>query len=97
MPSYQSPAKGLSFLELVAVVGVAMLAASWALPRLLGSRVAVNESSALSDVGFIVAAENTYRAAYPQIGYADRLEKLAWRGIGPAVPPPTWPASSIPD
>lgn len=88
MPSYHSPAEGLSFLELVALVAVAMLASSWAVPRLLGSRVAVNESSAISDIGFVVAAENAYRAAYPQLGYADRLEKLAWRGNRPCRPTP---------
>lgn len=85
---YKSSEEGLSLLELVAVMGIATLVGASIIPRLLGSRVAVNEMSTILNINSITAAQHSYNAAYPQIGYADRLEKLARRRNRPCRPTP---------
>lgn len=85
---YKSSEEGLSLVELVVVMGIATLVGASVIPRLLGSRVAVNELSTISNINFITAAQRSYNAAYPQIGYADQLEKLARRRNRPCRPTP---------
>ena len=89
MPSgYKCSEKGLSLLDLVVVMGMATLVGVFVIPRLLGSRVAVNEMSTIVNINSITAAQHSYNVAYPQIGYADRPEKLARRRNRPCRPTP---------
>jgi hypothetical protein len=53
-----------------------------AIPDLLKSRMAANEGSAEAAVRTINTAQITYSTLYPEIGYADRLEKLGLSGDG---------------
>jgi type II secretory pathway pseudopilin PulG len=72
-----SRAHGVSLLEVLIITGLAMLLAAAVVPRLLNSRIAANEATAVANVDIITSAEDSYRAAYPQIGYADSLSRLS--------------------
>jgi competence protein ComGC len=72
-----SRAHGFSLLEVLIITGLAMLLAAALIPRLLNSRVAANEATAVANVDIITSAQQSYKAAYPAIGYADSLAHLA--------------------
>jgi type II secretory pathway pseudopilin PulG len=69
--------KGVSLIEVVLVVVLGMLLAGAVVPKLLDSRVAANEAAAVANVNLITSAQETYRSAYPNLGYADALARLA--------------------
>ena len=77
--------KGFSLIELLIVVAIILIIAAIAIPNLLRSRIAANESSAVGSLRSINTAEVTYSSTYPAQGFADTLTKL---GPG-AGPPPT--------
>ena len=54
-----------------------MLLAAALVPRLLNSRIAANEATAVANVDIITSAQTSYKTAYPAIGYADSLSRLA--------------------
>lgn len=62
--------KGFSLIELLIVVAIILIIAAIAIPNLLRSRIAANESSAVGSLRTIITAETTYASAYPTIGYA---------------------------
>jgi type II secretory pathway pseudopilin PulG len=72
-----SRAHGFSLVEVLIITGLAMLLAAALLPRLLNSRIAANEATAVANVDIITSAQDSYRAAYPAIGYAGSLSHLA--------------------
>ncbi|HYL97268.1 MAG TPA: pili assembly chaperone [Terriglobales bacterium] len=72
-----SRAHGFSLLEVLIITGLAMLLAAALIPRLLNSRVAANEATAVANVDIITSAQQSYKTAYPAIGYADSLARLA--------------------
>ena len=72
-----SRAHGFSLVEVLIIAGLAMLLAAALIPRLLNSRVAANEATAVANVDIITSAQHSYKAAYPAIGYADSLARLA--------------------
>ena len=72
-----SRAHGFSLVEVLIITGLAMLLAAALLPRLLNSRIAANEATAVANVDIITSAQDSYRAAYPAIGYAGSLSRLA--------------------
>src|ERR1051326_1639980 len=67
---------GFSLIELLIVVAIILIIAAIAIPNLLRSRIAANESSAASSVRRIATAEVAYNAAYPTVGYAPDLASL---------------------
>ncbi len=69
--------RGLSLLELLLVVALAMAVAAALLPRLLRSRILANEGTAVSNVDVITYAQESYRSSYPALGYARSLADLA--------------------
>ncbi len=71
--------KGFSLIELLIVVAIILIIAAIAIPNLVRSRMAANESSAVSSLRTINTAEIAYFATYG-IGYAP-LPNLG----GPAV------------
>src|SRR5437764_12212810 len=56
----QSGSKGFSLLELLIVVAIILIIATIAIPSLLRSRQAANESAAVASVRTITTAEVTY-------------------------------------
>jgi type II secretory pathway pseudopilin PulG len=72
-----SRAHGFSLVEVLIITGLTMLLAAALVPRLLNSRIAANEATAIANVDIITSAQDSYKAAYPRIGYADSLSRLA--------------------
>jgi type IV pilus assembly protein PilA len=68
--------KGFSLIELLMVVAIILIITAIAIPNLLRSRMAANESSAAASIRDIVAAETAYSFSYPHIGYANQLQDL---------------------
>jgi type IV pilus assembly protein PilA len=68
--------KGFSLIELLIVVAIILIIAAIAIPSLLRSRMAANDSSAASTVRTINTAEVSYLTAYPTQGYAQSLANL---------------------
>ena len=64
-------------------VGTTLIVAAIAIPNLLRSRIAANESSAVGSVRTVNTAEFTYSSAYPQRGFAPNLATL---GPDPLAP-----------
>jgi type IV pilus assembly protein PilA len=68
--------KGFSLIELLIVVAIILIIAAIAIPNLLRSKMAANESSAVGSVRTINTAEVTYAAAYPDTGFGAALANL---------------------
>ena len=77
--------KGFSLIELLIVVAIILIIAAIAIPNLLRSRIAANESSAVGSLRSINTAEVTYSSTYPGQGFADTLTKLGPAAAGVAV------------
>jgi type IV pilus assembly protein PilA len=69
--------KGFSLIELLIVVAIILIIAAIAIPNLLKSKMAANESSAVGSVRTINTGLVTYAAACPNIGYAALLTDMA--------------------
>jgi type IV pilus assembly protein PilA len=76
--------KGFSLIELLIVVAIILIIAAIAIPNLLKSKMAANESSAVGSVRTINTGEVTYAAGCPNIGYSATLVELNTGGICPA-------------
>lgn len=68
--------KGFSLIELLIVVAIILIIAAIAIPNLLKSKIAANQSGAASTIRTINTAEATYQSACPQIGYSATLAEL---------------------
>jgi len=68
--------KGFTLIELLIVIAVIAILAAIAIPNLLASRQAANESSAISSLRTLVSAQETYRSRQnpPTYGAATDLE-----------------------
>jgi type IV pilus assembly protein PilA len=78
--------KGFSLIELLIVVAIILIIAAIAIPNLMRSRMAANESSAVGSVRTINTAMVTYAAQFPDTGYAATLDNLG--GVAAACAPP---------
>ncbi len=72
--------KGFSLIELLIVVAIILIIAAIAIPNLLRSRIAANESSAVGSIRTLNTAEVTYASTYPDLGFTCSLSSL-----GPAA------------
>ena len=77
--------KGFSLIELLIVVAIILIIAAIAIPNLLRARIAANEASAVASVRTLNTAQISYNSAYPTIGFAASLTRLA----GTSCTPPT--------
>ena len=68
--------KGFSLIELLIVVAIILIIAAIAIPNLLKSNMAANESSAVGSIRTINTGEVTYAAGCPNIGYSATLQEL---------------------
>lgn len=68
--------KGFSLIELLIVVAIILIIAAIAVPNLLRSRMAANESSAAASLRTIGTANVTYSSTY-NVGFAGALTALA--------------------
>jgi prepilin-type N-terminal cleavage/methylation domain-containing protein len=75
--------KGFSLIELLIVVAIILIIAAIAIPNLLRSRIAANDTAAASTIRTINTAEVTYLTTYPGDGYAQDLTAL---GPGAGTP-----------
>jgi len=72
--------KGFSLIELLIVVAIILIIAAIAIPNLLSSRMAANESSAVGSLQAIKTAEYSYFSSYPTVGYATAIANLGGSG-----------------
>jgi type IV pilus assembly protein PilA len=72
---------GFSLIELLIVVAIILIIAAIAIPNLMASRMAANESAAAQDMRSITTGEVTYTTQY-NIGFSVALTDLG--GSGPA-------------
>ncbi|PYT41410.1 MAG: pili assembly chaperone, partial [Acidobacteria bacterium] len=74
--------KGFSLIELLIVVAIILIIAAIAIPNLLRSKIAANESSAVGSVRTIGTAEVTYSSSWGS-GFAATIQALG--GPSPCV------------
>ena len=72
--------KGFSLIELLIVVAIILIIAAIAIPNLLRSKMAANESSAVGSLRSINTAEISYTSNYPNSGFSATLGKPGRRG-----------------
>ena len=68
--------KGFSLIELLIVVAIILIIAAIAIPNLLRSKMAANESSAVGSMRSINTAEVSYNTAYPNSGFSPTIAAL---------------------
>jgi len=73
--------KGFSLIELLIVVAIILIIAAIAIPSLLRSRMAANDSAAASSLRTINTAEISYLTNYPLVGYSITLKSLGPNGV----------------
>jgi prepilin-type N-terminal cleavage/methylation domain-containing protein len=76
-----SSSAGFSLIELLIVVAIILIIASIAIPNLLKSKMAANESSAVGSGRTVNTAQITYAVAHPKIGFACDLTSLGTAGL----------------
>jgi len=68
--------KGFSLIELLIVVAIILIIAAIAIPNLLKSKMAANESSAVGSLRTVNTGEVTYAESCPGVGYSSTLVEL---------------------
>ena len=74
---------GFSLVELLIVVGVILIVAAIAIPNLMKSRAAANESSAVASLHSLLTAKINFATACPDTGFTATLTDL---GSGTTCP-----------
>jgi prepilin-type N-terminal cleavage/methylation domain-containing protein len=77
--------KGFSLIELLIVVAIILIIAAIAIPNLLRSRMAANESAAASTIRTLNTAEVAFSTTYASVGYASSLTFLGPNGVDCSV------------
>jgi len=69
-------AAGFSLIELLIVVAIILIIAAIAIPNLIKSKMAANESSAVGSLRTINTGEVNYAASCPAVGYSASLAEM---------------------
>ncbi|HWZ41955.1 MAG TPA: prepilin-type N-terminal cleavage/methylation domain-containing protein [Candidatus Saccharimonadales bacterium] len=77
---------GFSLIEMLIVVVIILIVAAIAIPNLLRSRMAANESASSSTVRTLTSSAVVYSTSYPQNGFPASLANLG--GASPCTPGP---------
>src|SRR6202022_3574053 len=77
--------KGFSLIELLIVVAIILIIAAIAIPSFLHSRMAANESAAVSAIRSLNTAQISYNSAYPTVGYAAPRGALSGPSCAPRL------------
>src|SRR5215470_8047369 len=77
--------KGFSLIELLIVVAIILIIAAIAIPNLIKSKMAANESSAVGSLRTITTANIAYSTACPTTGFAASLAELQTGTTCPAA------------
>jgi type IV pilus assembly protein PilA len=85
--------KGFSLIELLIVVVVILVIAAIAIPNLLRSRMAANESSAVASLRTINTSQVVYQSSYGP-GFAANLGQLSDGGSAANCVPPNAPTAT---
>ena|SRR5215467_610237 len=82
--------KGFSLIELLIVVAIILIIAAIAIPNLMQSKRAANESAGAANMRTIISSEHTFNSLYfPTTGYfADTLGRLGTPAGGCVAPHP---------
>jgi prepilin-type N-terminal cleavage/methylation domain-containing protein len=75
--------QGFSLIELLIVVAIILIIAAIAIPNLLRSKMAANESSAVGSLRTINTAEVSYYNSFPNTGFSATLANLG--GVPPCA------------
>jgi prepilin-type N-terminal cleavage/methylation domain-containing protein len=67
---------GFSLIELLIVVAIILIIAAIAIPNLIKSKMAANESSAVGSIRTINTGEVNYAASCPAVGYSVSLAEM---------------------
>ena len=86
-------AGGFSLIELLVTVAIILIIAALAIPSLLSSRIAADESAAAASIRLLNSAQITYNSTYPTVGYANSLAALG----GSSCTPPSLTSACIID
>jgi prepilin-type N-terminal cleavage/methylation domain-containing protein len=86
--------KGFSLIELLIVVAIILIIAAIAIPSLLKSKMAANNSGATATIRTMNTTEVAYATSYPPTGYAGTLKQL---GPPPAGTAPSGAAAALLD
>jgi len=68
--------QGFSLIELLIVVAIILIIAAIAIPNLMHSRMAANESSAVGSLRTVMTGEVTYYSSCPDTGFSSSLVEL---------------------
>ena len=72
--------RGFTLLELLIVIGVILVIAAFAIPKLFKAKISVYEASAIQSLRTISSSEIIYTTVYG-IGFTNSLTKLSGNGI----------------
>jgi len=77
------PGRGFTLIELLITVAIILVVAALAIPSLLNSRIAADESGAAAALRVLNSAQITYNSVYPSIGFASSLAALGGSNCSP--------------
>jgi prepilin-type N-terminal cleavage/methylation domain-containing protein len=76
-------ARGFTLIELLVVIAIILIITGLAVPSILRSRIAADESAAAATIRILNSAQISYNSTYPTVGYASTLAALGGTNCNP--------------